>query len=76
MYQSTGTLTKYGVFLIIGFALGVIGIRSTENSPFSLGDIILSIKVNSPSETIASACMLPGANQEEEIFFLSCGGIF
>ncbi|OGG79629.1 hypothetical protein A3A39_02270 [Candidatus Kaiserbacteria bacterium RIFCSPLOWO2_01_FULL_54_13] len=62
------TILSYGV---IGFVLGISGISVYTDTPFTIRETT-SLQEN----RFANACLPDQKNEEGEIFFLSCGGIF
>ncbi len=66
------------VFLLgaFGFAIGVLGI-STTTATSPLKDFLSFVAGKPKSASLASmTCAMDTRNQQEEVYFISCGGIY
>jgi hypothetical protein len=66
------TLEKNALFAVIGFALGALGFSLWGNAPSTFSGEPVRIAAAPQGEHCAAAT----AEETDDIFFLSCGGIF
>jgi hypothetical protein len=68
------TAIKAAALLALGFMGGVLGISLYSNS--TLAQSIPQLLADTSGPVAANACVSDVQADEDEIFFLSCGGIF
>jgi hypothetical protein len=73
MVENLSRLIRYASYASLGLLLGFFGVTLHLGS---LKQTLSLISTPQAEMQLASACLLERTQKEEDIFFLSCGGIF